>query len=84
MLEYAIWLTELGGSNDYPRRREAEAIQFDISHALPVKHAAIAAHATQTTALIDDDPEGFVLTPATIARLTQPNETFWWPHDAND
>jgi LmbE family N-acetylglucosaminyl deacetylase len=84
MLEYAIWLTELGGSNDYPRRREAEAIQFDISHALPVKQAAIAAHATQTTALIDDDPEGFVLTPATIARLTQPNETFWWPHDAND
>jgi LmbE family N-acetylglucosaminyl deacetylase len=55
-----------------------------VSHALSLKRAAIAAHATQTTALIDDDPDGFFLTPATIDRLTQPTETFWWALDAND
>lgn len=84
VLEYAIWLEELGASDDYPRNHEAEAIRFDISHALSLKRAAIAAHATQTTALIDDDPDGFFLAPATIARLTQPVETFWWTLDAND
>ena len=84
MLEYAIWLEELGVADDYPRRDEAEAVQFDISGAILLKRAAIAAHATQTTALIDDDPEGFHLTPATISRLTRPTETFWWPLHAGD
>ena len=84
MLEYAIWLEELGDPNDYPRCHEAEAIRFDVSRALALKQAAIAAHTTQTTRLVDDDPEGFVLTPATISRLTQPTETYWWPLDVND
>jgi LmbE family N-acetylglucosaminyl deacetylase len=84
MLEYAIWLEERGGSDDYPRRHEAEAIRFDVSHVLSLKRAAIAAHETQTTALIDDDPDGFFLPPATIARLAQPTENFWWALDAND
>jgi LmbE family N-acetylglucosaminyl deacetylase len=84
MLEYAIWLDELGLPDDYPRREEAEAISFDVSGVLSRKRAAIAAHATQTTSLIDDDPTGFRLTPATIARLTQPTETFWRPLHARD
>lgn len=83
-LEYAIWLDELGVPNDYPRRDEAEAISFDVGAALARKRAAVAAHATQTTALIDDDPAGFRLAPATIARLTQPTETFWRPLHARD
>ena len=83
-LEYAIWLDELGMPGDHPRRDEAEAISFDVGAALSRKRAAIAAHATQTTALIDDDPAGFRLTPATIARLTQPTETFWRPLHARD
>ena len=84
VLEYAIWLEELGAPDDYPRRDEAQAIQFDISRAISLKRAAIAAHTTQTTALIDDDPGGFYLTPSTIDRLTGPTETFWWPLHAGD
>lgn len=84
VLEYAIWLEELGSPNDYPRRNEANAVRFDISQALSFKRSAIAAHATQTTALIDDDPSGFLLKPETISRLTQPTEILWWPLDAND
>lgn len=83
-LEYAIWLDELGVPDDHPDRDEAEPIRFDIGRALTRKRAAVAAHATQTTALIDDDPAGFRLTPATIARLTQPIETFWRPLHARD
>lgn len=83
-LEYAIWLDELGTPDDHPRRDEAEAVSIDVSAALSRKRAAIAAHATQTTSLIDDDPAGFRLTSATIARLTQPTETFWRPLHARD
>jgi hypothetical protein len=36
---------------------------LDVSEALGHKQAAIAAHASQTTALIDDDPTGFRLPP---------------------
>ena len=47
--------------------------------ALASKLAAIAAHESQTTDLIADDPAGFRLTPETIARLTQSTEVFWRP-----
>jgi LmbE family N-acetylglucosaminyl deacetylase len=78
-LEYAIWLDESGQSEDYPGNDEAEAVVIDVSRWLSAKRAAVAAHQTQTTGLIHDDPTGFRLTPGTIARLVQPTETFWWP-----
>ncbi|MFE1600304.1 PIG-L deacetylase family protein [Methylobacterium sp. ID0610] len=40
------------------------------------KAAAIAAHRSQTTALIDDDPEGFRLDAAMLARFARPYEIF--------
>ncbi|MFH6783829.1 MULTISPECIES: PIG-L deacetylase family protein [Methylobacterium] len=40
------------------------------------KAAAIAAHRSQTTDLIADDPEGFRLEPAMIARFTERHEIF--------
>jgi LmbE family N-acetylglucosaminyl deacetylase len=84
VLEYAIWLDELGAPEDYPKADEAEAVTLDIAAVIAAKRAAIAAYATQTTALIDDDPTGFRLTPGTIARLTSRSETFWWPRHAGD
>ena len=69
-LEYAIWLEELGAARDYPRPGEAEQVAIDVSSELICKRAAIAAHRTQTTSLIDDDPNGFRLMPETIDRLT--------------
>lgn len=69
-LEYAIWLDELGAEADRPRPDEGERVAVDVSHLLAVKRQAVAAHVSQTTTLIDDDPEGFLLTEATIQRLT--------------
>ena len=78
-LEYAIWLEEYGVAADYPRLDEARSIVFDITTELASKRAAIAAHQSQTTNLIDDDPNGFRLNAATIARLTGSCEAYWQP-----
>jgi LmbE family N-acetylglucosaminyl deacetylase len=80
-LEYAIWLDELGEVGDRPKHGEAEPVRVNVGSALASKRAAIAAHASQTTDLIADDPEGFRLTPKTIGRLTQSTELFWRPID---
>lgn len=79
LLEYAVWLDELGAPEDQPAAAEAERVAFDIGDVLDAKRAAVACHLTQTTDLIDDDPEGFRLTQATIDRLVGPTETYWRP-----
>jgi LmbE family N-acetylglucosaminyl deacetylase len=84
ILEYAIWLDELGAPEDYPRAAEAEPVALDITPVVAAKRAAVAAHITQTTALIDDDPDGFRLNGATIMRLTSRTETFWRARHASD
>ncbi|MDZ4372799.1 MAG: PIG-L deacetylase family protein [Phenylobacterium sp.] len=78
-LEYAVWLDEIGGMADQPRVDEAQRVVFDVSRHLPAKRAAVAAHLTQTTGLIDDAPEAFRLLPATIDRLCGPTESYWRP-----
>ena len=76
ILEYAIWLEELGFPEDRPSADEAEVVGFYVGDVLANKRAAVAAHLSQTTDLIADDPTGFRLTPKTIARLTQPTEIY--------
>jgi LmbE family N-acetylglucosaminyl deacetylase len=84
ILEYPIWLDEFGEEDDRPRNDEARQVIFDVSGVLEAKHAAIAAHLTQTTALIDDDPNGFRLTEAVIERLATPTETYYQVIDEAD
>lgn len=79
ILEYAVWLDELGEPGDRPREGEAERLEFDVSRALGAKRAALAAHRTQLGETIRDDPDGFHLSPQTIARLVTGRETFWRP-----
>jgi LmbE family N-acetylglucosaminyl deacetylase len=81
ILEYAIWLDELGEIEDHPKPGEAEVVRINVDSVLASKRAAIAAHVSQTTDLIGDDPDGFRLTPQTIGRLTQSTEVFWRPID---
>lgn len=47
----------------------------DNTHAA-AKRAAIAAHASQTTAMIDDDPAGFVMPPALVEHFATHPEIF--------
>jgi LmbE family N-acetylglucosaminyl deacetylase len=84
ILEYPIWLDEFGEERDRPRDDEARPVVFDVAAVLEAKLAAIAAHLTQTTALIDDDPNGFRLTEAVIERLATPTETYWQAIDEAD
>ena len=48
--------------------------RIDIAKYLPAKAKAIAAHRSQTTNLIDDDPDGFRLAPETLAHFQGPFE----------
>ncbi len=48
--------------------------RLDIARHLPTKAAAIAAHRSQTTDLIADDPAGFRLEPAMLARFARDHE----------
>ena len=75
VLEYAIWLDELGGQDDKPRSDEMESVWLPVSSEL--KRTALLAHRSQLGDLIRDDPTGFVLSPGTIARLTGPKEVYW-------
>lgn len=75
--EYAIWLDELGTSEDKPRNDEMECLSLHIREALDAKLHAVHAHHTQLGSLITDDPSGFALTKTTINRLVCPVETYW-------
>jgi LmbE family N-acetylglucosaminyl deacetylase len=56
------------------------AWRLDITPVLPRKVQAIAAHRSQTTALITDDPQGWVLPADTLKRFANPWEVFLEPH----
>lgn len=69
---YPIWGWTLPRDRDVgapPRGR-----RIDVSRHRAAKRAAIAAHRSQTTNLIDDDPGGFRLTPDMISFFTGPHE----------
>ncbi|MGU3537943.1 PIG-L deacetylase family protein [Methylobacterium sp. A54F] len=74
LYEYPVWGwslppgTEVG---DPPR-----GLRLDVAAAGPAKARAVAAHRSQTTALIADDPDGFRLEPAMLARFAGPFEIF--------
>ena len=51
-------------------------VRLDISAELPAKRAAVAAHRSQTTGIIEDDPDGFVLSPAALDVLLRPWELY--------
>jgi LmbE family N-acetylglucosaminyl deacetylase len=71
---YPVWgwtlpdAAEVGGT---PR-----GARLDVGARAARKAAAIAAHRSQTTALIDDDPNAFRLEPAMLARFAGPYEVF--------
>lgn len=77
LVSYPIW-----GWTLPPRRRlpaDAAAVagaRLHIGRHLSAKRKAIAAHASQSSSLITDDPEGFRLPDALLAALCRPFEVF--------
>jgi LmbE family N-acetylglucosaminyl deacetylase len=76
LLEYPIWVWALAEAGDAPEAGETSAWRLTIDGVAARKQAAIAAHRSQTTDLIDDDPEGFRLTPEVLAHFARPWELY--------
>ncbi|TAE31103.1 MAG: PIG-L family deacetylase [Cytophagales bacterium] len=78
VLEYAVWLWELGQPDDMPQPNDhIRAIGIDISAVRDRKHRAIAAHASQVTQMIDDDPQAFWLRPDLLVYFDGNTELFF-------
>ena len=76
--EYPVWGLTLPAET--PLDEEATAgVRVPVGRFLPTKRAAIAAHASQVTNLISDDPDGFRLAPDMLARFDGPFETYFGP-----
>ena len=78
-LEYPVWAWT--DAEAAPHDHEATAWRLDVADVLDRKGRAVAAHRSQTTRLIDDDPGGFVLSPDVLAHFERPWELFLEPHD---
>ena len=77
-LAYPVWGWTLPADTvlDGPLPR---GIRFDISVYAAVKQRAIAAHASQYSGLIQDDPKGFQLPPGLLEIFSRPYETYLQP-----
>ncbi len=74
ILQYVIWLHERGENDDMPND---EVVHFiDISKYKELKEKAIAEHQSQTTRLIDDDPNGFILSPQVLSKFITNKEFY--------
>ncbi len=76
ILEYLIWLWELGTPDDLPAPDERTVWQVDIESVMDQRNQAIAAHQSQVTRLIDDDPTAFYLSPELLRHFEPPRELF--------
>ncbi|EOR93657.1 hypothetical protein ADIARSV_3166 [Arcticibacter svalbardensis MN12-7] len=75
-LEYFIWLWERADPADLPLLGEVEVFKVNIEPVIGLKKQAIEAHISQTTTLIDDDPDGFILSPEVLAHFEKADEIF--------
>ena len=75
-IEYPVWAWPHADTDVAPQDGEADAWRLDVSGVLDAKRRAVAAHRSQLTALIDDDPDGFRLAPEMLAHFDRPWELF--------
>lgn len=76
VFEYLIWLWELGSADDMPRPDEMTVWRVPIDRVMEQRNHAIAAHRSQVTRLIDDDPTSFYLSPELLRHFDNPRELF--------
>ncbi len=79
-LEYPVWAWT--ARHAAPSEDEAAAWRLDVTPVLDRKVRAVAAHRSQTTDLIADDPGGFRLRPDVLSHFRRSWELYLVPHDA--
>ena len=75
LFEYVVWGHTLPPSTEVDPIRSGYRIRID-REAQEKKRRAIAAHRSQTTHLIDDDPAGFLFSQIDLAHFDRPYEFF--------
>ena len=78
LIAYPVWGWTLPANRCLPGGPTTGA-RLDIARHLPAKRRAIAAHASQHSALIADDPQAFRLAPEMLAIHDRPFEVFLFP-----
>ncbi|WP_037315523.1 bifunctional PIG-L family deacetylase/class I SAM-dependent methyltransferase [Salegentibacter sp. Hel_I_6] len=81
IVEYPIWLWKKGTPEDWPKQNEILPFKLAIDSVKDKKHKAIMAHSSQTSTLIEDDPEGFILTEELLAPFLGNCEYFFFPSE---
>jgi LmbE family N-acetylglucosaminyl deacetylase len=76
LFEYVVWGHTLPPSTEVDPIRSGFRISID-HEAMEKKRRAIAAHRSQTTRLIDDDPGGFLFSQMDLAHFDRPYEFFF-------
>ncbi|WP_226889378.1 PIG-L deacetylase family protein [Nostoc sp. MG11] len=76
LIEYPIWDWDQKQRQNLPETLKVAAWRLHTGTVVELKQQAIAAYRSQITDLIDDDPEGFRLTPEMLANFTRPWEVY--------
>ena len=76
IIEYPIWDWDSKQRGNLPTSTNVTAWRLNISAVLELKQQAIACYRSQITDLIDDDPQGFRLTPEMLLNFTRPWEVY--------
>lgn len=81
LLGYPVWswrhlYPEIAPVDPAVVHRPPRGVRLDVSPVLPSKRMAVMAHRSQTTRLIDDDPDGFILNEAMLGILLRPFEVY--------
>ncbi len=75
LLEYPIWDWDDEQSTNWDNHK-LSSWRLDISSVVELKQRAIASYRSQITNLIDDDPQGFRLTPEMLANFNHHVEVY--------
>ena len=74
---YEVWLSVRGTTADRPRAAQTQSFVVELDEGIQKrKREAILAHRSQTSDLIDDDPDGFRIDEALLAHWVGPIERF--------
>ncbi|MGJ8593861.1 MAG: PIG-L family deacetylase [Aquaticitalea sp.] len=77
IFEYPIWLWASSMPEDWPLKGEVELFRLNVEDVLEIKKEAIFAHTSQTTDMIDDDIDGFMLTTELLIPFLSSYEYFF-------
>jgi LmbE family N-acetylglucosaminyl deacetylase len=76
LIEYPIWDWDPQQRENLPKSLKVTPWRLHTGSVVELKQQAIAAYRSQITDLIDDDPQGFRLTPEMLANFTRPWEVY--------